>query len=141
MIVDEAYITTNPQAVRARIKRAGVRPASILNEALGGISDPSDVSAVSISALLPNPPGLDAGNARVTLGSAAAQVVLLSSWKLVDRAGNVFELSGQITPSSDLEIALAPYSMPLNNTGDEVRLVAARRASGQHRALRKCCLG
>ena len=124
VVVDGAYITTNLPTVRARMKRAGVRLGALLDEALGGPADPSDPPAVSISALLPNPPGLDAGNERVTLRSAAPQVVPLSGWKLVDRAGNIFELSDQIDPASELDIALAADSMPLNNTGDEVRLVA-----------------
>lgn len=126
VVVDDAYLDEHLPTVRDRIKRAGVRLAALLEGTLGGGSTPPavDGAAVSIVALLPNPAGEDPGRERVTLFNAGSQAVGLSGWKLLDRAGNELPLGGRIEPESELEVPLGPDAMPLNNGGDEVRLVA-----------------
>ncbi|HET9529217.1 MAG TPA: lamin tail domain-containing protein, partial [Blastocatellia bacterium] len=49
--------------------------------------------------------------------------VNLAGWKLRDRAGNTFTLSGSIPAGSRLTIVLSPNTMPLNNDGDDVKLI------------------
>ena len=122
--VNTAYINAHGSIVRERLKMAGVRLAGLLNSAFSESESPTDFSAVLIRALLPNPNGPDPGNETVTLYNSGARTVPLAGWKLSDRSGNVFELSGEIGPTSELEIRLVTNSLPLNNSGDEVRLIA-----------------
>ena len=82
-------------------------------------------NGLEIVALLPNPNGDDAGNEQVTLANSAKHPVDLTGWKLVDKAGNVFVLSGTAKPGEPLVITMTEATMPLNNDGDEVLLLDA----------------
>lgn len=78
---------------------------------------------LQIVALLPNPVGEDAGNESVTIRNPGPSEASLDGCELRDRAENAFALPGTIAPGSDREIVMTTFSMPLNNSGDEVRLV------------------
>jgi len=82
-------------------------------------------NGVSIVALLPNPINEDAGKEWVTIGNSTKQALDLNGWKLVDKAGHVFMLSGKIMPGTTFIVAMGESAMPLNNDGDEVLLVDA----------------
>jgi Lamin Tail Domain len=105
---------------------------------------PPPVAAVHILALLPNPGGPDEGHEEVTIGNGTAEEVNLAGWMLRDCAGNAFALTGSIPAQQQLTITMHEFSMPLNNSGDDVLLLdpqgrlrhhvsytAAEAASGQ----------
>jgi Lamin Tail Domain len=89
----------------------------------GAEPPPPPVAAVRIRALLPNPEGPDEGREQVTLGNGTASAVDLAGWLLRDRAGNRFALEGMIPAREQLTITMRAFSMPLNNSGDDVSLV------------------
>ncbi len=89
----------------------------------GDIIIPPDEGDFRIAALLPNPVGQDAGNEEVHLENNTGSAVNLAGWKLVDRADNTFDLSGTIQDGETLVIILSPNTMPLNNNGDDIKLV------------------
>jgi micrococcal nuclease len=99
--------------------RHGQRNASAAN------APPSQVepNGVEIVALLPNPVGPDRGHEEVTLANITAQEINLDGWKLRDRAGNQFSLSGTIPAMAKRVIRMTDPSMPLNNDGDDVFLI------------------
>ncbi len=80
------------------------------------------LSAVRISALLPNPMGADNGKEVVVLRNDGSSPVNLAGWKLRDKAGNEFLLNGTIAGADELWITMTNFSMPLNNSGDEISL-------------------
>jgi micrococcal nuclease len=80
-------------------------------------------SGVEIVALLPNPVGPDQGHEVVTLANTTTLEINLDGWKLQDRAGNQFRLSGTVPARSRRVITMTDPSMPLNNDGDDVFLV------------------
>jgi endonuclease YncB( thermonuclease family) len=80
-------------------------------------------NGVEIVALLPNPVGPDRGHEEVTLANTTAQEINLDGWKLRDRAGNQFSLSGAIPATARRVIQMTDPSMPLNNDGDDVFLI------------------
>ena len=84
---------------------------------------PDDLAEVRIVALLPNPAGTDAGNEQVTIRNDSASDVNLTGWVLRDRAGNEFALGGTVQTATPLVITMGVFSMPLNNSGDEVSLI------------------
>jgi len=84
---------------------------------------PVDLAEVRIVALLPNPAGTDAGNEQVTIRNDSAADVNLTGWVLRDRAGNEFALGGTVQTATPLVITMDVFSMPLNNSGDEVSLI------------------
>ena len=89
-----------------------------------GSAEPATESPfeVRIVSLLPNPEGQDKGHEQVTIGNFTASDVNLDGWKLQDRAGNHFELTGTIPANDTLLITMHKFSMPLNNSGDDVTL-------------------
>jgi endonuclease/exonuclease/phosphatase family metal-dependent hydrolase len=87
----------------------------------GLISSPTDM--VRIAALLPDPFGPDPGKETVTLQNLRATTISLERWTLRDRAGNTFTLTGSIEPRGTLTIILPPGKLPLNNSGDDVKLL------------------
>lgn len=87
------------------------------------VSPPSPSAGVRIVGLLPNPDGQDAGNEVVTLRNSGASAVDLSGWRLRDRAGNEFHLSGTIPGDGERRIVMQEFSMPLNNSGDRISLI------------------
>ena len=80
-------------------------------------------NGVSVVAVLPNPAGEDAGHEKVTINNSTKTVVDLDGWKLIDKAGNAFLLSGKIEAGKSLEITMTEATMPLNNNGDTVLLI------------------
>jgi hypothetical protein len=80
---------------------------------------------VEIVALLSNSVGRDRGHEEVTLANSTAQQIDMDGWKLQDRAGNEFRLSGSISAKGKLPILMGDPSMPLNNDGDDVFLIDA----------------
>ena len=75
-------------------------------------------NGVTIVSLLPNPTGEDAGYEQVTLRNSTSVAVNLSNWKLMDKAGNVFLLSGTISSREEKVVTMTEATMPLNNDGD-----------------------
>ncbi len=88
---------------------------------------PSEVkvvpNGVAVVALLPNPNGTDAGHEQVTIGNSTGEVVKLDGWKLIDKAGNVYLLSGSVQPGKTMVVTMTEATMPLNNDGDTVALI------------------
>ncbi len=80
-------------------------------------------TSLRIVALQPNPAGADAGTETVTLRNLTSHSIDVTGWRLRDRAGNEFTLSGSILANADRIIVLNPNTMPLNNDGDEVTLL------------------
>jgi hypothetical protein len=78
---------------------------------------------VQILSLLPNPDGPDEGREEVTIGNGTAEEVNLAGWVLRDRAGNRFMLTGLVPAEQSLTITMREFSMPLNNSGDDVSLI------------------
>jgi Lamin Tail Domain len=90
----------------------------------GGTEPPQPpVVAVRIRALLPNPDGPDEGREQVTISNGTAEEVNLAGWMLRDRAGNRFTLTGVVLAQQQLMITMHAFSMPLNNSGDDVSLI------------------
>lgn len=67
--------------------------------------------------------GVDRGNEAVEIGNSTAQAVDLAGWKLRDRAGNQYRLTGDVTAQGRLRIVMTTPTMPLNNDGDTVWLI------------------
>ena len=76
-----------------------------------------------IRSLLPNPDGPDEGREQVTIGNGTAEAVELTGWTLHDRAGNRFALTGMVPAQQQLMITMREFSMPLNNSGDDISLL------------------
>lgn len=77
-----------------------------------------------VAALLPDPEGEDEGHEQVTLENTSAAVVALKGWKLRDRSGNEYPLSGNVKAGQELVLTLPAGALPLNNSGDEVALIS-----------------
>jgi len=86
---------------------------------------PTVPNGVEIAGLLPNPDGQDERNEQVSIRNGTNRDVDLAGWKLLDRAGNKFQLSGKVAAGRAVTIRLDPPTMPLNNDGDEVLLLDA----------------
>jgi endonuclease/exonuclease/phosphatase family metal-dependent hydrolase len=76
-----------------------------------------------IISLLPDPTGADQGREQVTLRNTGKTAINLTGWRLRDRAQNEFVLSVMIGAGATSTITMTTNSMPLNNSGDEVRVV------------------
>lgn len=91
----------------------------------GGNQQPRG-GAVMLLALLPNPPGDDAGQERVVLGNSGLAEVTLDRWLLRDANGHEYPLAGKsIKPLATLLVELKAGELPLNNNGDTVELLDA----------------
>jgi endonuclease YncB( thermonuclease family) len=104
--------------------RHGQRTAPAGKDSLSSV----EPNGVTIVALLPNPVGPDRGHEEVTLANATADEINLNGWKLRDRAGNQFALSGTIPALAKQVIRMTDPSMPLNNDGDDVLLIGGSGA-------------
>lgn len=80
-------------------------------------------NGVRIASLLPNPNGKDEGHEQVTIVNHTAESTDLAGWKLVDRAGHDYPLSGIIRSGDSLIVTLTSGEFSLNNNGDTVVLV------------------
>jgi len=81
------------------------------------------VSGLQVAGLLPDPAGPDNGREQVVLRNTTGTALNLSGWVLRDRAQNEFALSGTVGGNAMLTITMAQFTMPLNNSGDEVFLI------------------
>ena len=79
-------------------------------------------NGVEIVALLPNPNGTDEGNEQVMISNGTDKDVDLDGWKMLDQAGNRYQLSGRVQAARGVTITLDPPTMPLNNNGDSILL-------------------
>jgi hypothetical protein len=70
----------------------------------------------------------------VTIGNGTAEDedVDLTGWILRDRAGNRFALTGIVAAQQHLTIMMREFSMPLNNSGDDVSLLDLHRQIRHH---------
>ena len=80
-------------------------------------------NGVAVVGLLPDPVGRDEGHEAVEIGNSTAQPVDLAGWKLRDRAGNEYRLSGNVASKGRLRIVMTKATMSLNNDGDTVLLI------------------
>ncbi len=115
-------------AVSVRFLFGGTVPLREVRERppVGDLVPSPATSGVRISALLPNPKGLDAGNEWVKLRNDGNDAVNLAGWKLRDKAGNTMALIGSIASGTELKVHLPNSQMPLNNDGDEIELLSAK---------------
>jgi hypothetical protein len=89
----------------------------------GAEPTPPTALAVRIISMLPNPDGPDEGREEVTIGNGTVEEINLAGWMLRDRAGNRFMLTGLVPAQQQLTITMREFSMPLNNSGDDVSLL------------------
>ena len=82
-------------------------------------------NGVEIAAMLPNPNGTDEGNEQVMISNGTDKDVDLDGWKMLDQAGNRYQLSGRVQAGRGVTITLDPPTMPLNNNGDSILLFDA----------------
>jgi hypothetical protein len=88
----------------------------------GKDGEPQPAGGLRIVGLLPNPVGDDAGREEVHLKNNGAAAIDLQGWRLIDKGANTFHPSGTIQPGATLKIVLPAGQLPLNNTGDTVKL-------------------
>lgn len=82
-------------------------------------------NGVAIIALLPDPKGRDENHEAIRIGNSTARTVNLKGWKVRDRAGHEFRLSGEVPAAGELVITVVHSEFSLNNDGDEVLLLDA----------------
>jgi len=76
-----------------------------------------------ITGLLPNPDGDDHGNEQVVLTNGTDAPIDLDGWTLRDRADNRYAFDPvTIAAGATVVFTMLEFSMPLNNTGDEIEL-------------------
>jgi len=80
-------------------------------------------NGVKIAAMLPNPDGPDDGNEWIELRNHGKMAVDLTNWRMRDRGGNVFNLSGSLNGGELKRFPLPRGVMPLNNSGEDVSLM------------------
>ncbi len=84
---------------------------------------PAPSLTVRITAVLPDPTGPDKGKESVTIENTTDASINLSGWRLLDLANNEFALSGAVPPHGKNVVVMATFSMPLNQSGDTIRLM------------------
>jgi hypothetical protein len=80
-------------------------------------------NGVEITAVLPDPVGVERGNEAVEIGNSTPQAVDLDGWRLVDRTVNQYRLAGAVHAKGRLRIVMPDHTMPLNQDGDTVMLL------------------
>ena len=98
---------------------ADVRPFSIKNPTG---PQPTATSTVVIESLLPNPVGADEQREEVTLRNQGTSAISLAGWRLRDRSGLQWDLSGTIAAGQSTTFRRNGQAMTLNNQGDEIVL-------------------
>jgi hypothetical protein len=73
-------------------------------------------NGVRIAGLLPNPTGPDRGNEQAVIANTTADAVDLRGWRLVDRAGNRFMLSGAVGAEGQLVVTMSDPTRPASAT-------------------------
>jgi beta-lactamase superfamily II metal-dependent hydrolase len=97
-----------------------VRPFSIKNPTG---PQPTATSTVVIESLLPNPVGADEQREEVTLRNQGTSAISLAGWRLRDRSGLHWDLSGTIAAGQSTTFRRNGQAMTLNNQGDEIVLL------------------
>ena len=120
-----AYVTGKLSTYRDNPQMVIESPDQITDLPPSNRADIDGEAIVKISGLLPNPEGSDAGNESITISNTGSVDTQLDGWKLLDLSNNSFELSGTLPASENLKIDLPSGKLPLNNTGDEIRLLDA----------------
>lgn len=120
-----AAVFDNEVAVRGNSNNSASDHLPVFAEFVFGAEEPGGppASDMRIVSVLPNPNGTDAGREQVVIGNFTASSVNLSGWKLKDRSGNQFSLSGSVAAGGRLTITLPANNLPLNNDGDDVMLL------------------
>jgi len=77
---------------------------------------------IHIVAALPNPQGQDAGHEQIVLRNVSDEIINLEGWQLIDRGDNSYQLAGELAANEDRTLALTVNTMPLNNSGDTIRI-------------------
>lgn len=91
-------------------------------------------AGLRIAGLLPDPEGADEGHEQVVLENTGPETLVLKGWKLRDQSGHEFALEGRIAGGAQWVLTLPAGSLPLNNGGDEVKLLSPEgRESGPAR--------
>ena len=119
-VQDSIHIFDLPVAMEGNSQTRASDHLPVFAEFSFAAGTPEDVAGVRIISLLPDPEGRDEGHEEVTLRNLGQAAVSLEAWKLRDRAQNEFQLSGQIQGGGELVVTMTTFSMPLNNSGDEV---------------------
>lgn len=84
---------------------------------------PPRPEGVAIVGALPNPAGPDRGRETVTLKNSGTASVLLTGWKLRDRASNEMVLGELAIAAGETEEVTVQGRLSLNNDGDEILLL------------------
>lgn len=80
---------------------------------------------VVIVSLLPNPVGSDEELEEVELKNKGSEPASLAGWRLRDRSGREWTLTGTLAPDQSVTIRRNGMPMSLNNGGDTIALVDA----------------
>jgi len=120
-----AYVTGKLSLFRDNPQMVIESPDQITDLPPSKRADTVDEAIVKISELLPNPAGNDSGNESIMISNTGSAPSQLDGWKLIDLSSHSFELSGSLSVGDNLKINLPAGKLPLNNTGDEIRLVDA----------------
>jgi endonuclease/exonuclease/phosphatase family metal-dependent hydrolase len=127
-IQGSAKVFDHEIAVRGNNSNIASDHLPVSAEFVFGVDEPDggNSGGLRIVAVLPNPLGDDAGREEVTLANTSSAAISLQGWKLRDRSGNDFTLSGSVPAGGQLRVVLSTNSMPLNNSGDDVLLLDAQ---------------
>jgi beta-lactamase superfamily II metal-dependent hydrolase len=87
------------------------------------IDGPSITPGAVIQSLLPNPEGDDEQLEEVTIRNVGTAALTLDGWRLRDRSGLTWALTGSLPPAQAKTFKRRGQEMTLNNTGDEIVLV------------------
>lgn len=121
-------------AVSTRLDWPGVLAAAgmVVRPSIVEPSMSVETGQIQITALLPNPKGIDDGNEWVLLQNCGDVVVDLIGWQLRDAAGNGVKLAGVLRSGEEMKVHLSRGQLPLNNNGDVIHLLD-RRGRQVHR--------
>jgi endonuclease/exonuclease/phosphatase family metal-dependent hydrolase len=124
-VAGSAAVFDHEIAVRGNDNNRASDHLPVFAEFVFGADEPGEPppSGVRIVSLLPNPNGTDAGREEVVIANSTQASVNLSGWKLKDRTGNQFALSGSVAAGGRVTIILPANNLPLNNDGDDVILL------------------
>jgi len=66
-----------------------------------------------------NPNGTDTRHEQVTIGNSTGEAVDLEGWKLIDKAGNVYLLSGRVEAGKSLVVTMTAMLSPSPHLGKQ----------------------
>lgn len=125
-VQDSATVFNHSVAVEGNKSNRASDHLPVFADFVFDLEDPGDDHApqgIRIAGLLPNPEESDEGSERIILANLSDSDIDLSGWKLQDRAGNEYALTGLLTAREERVITMETFSMPLNNSGDSVSLI------------------